>query len=478
MFLYLCLLNLVAFSQSLAFNISTIDCSEQLVFVLDSSSSINNPELFGRTHTFRNFKNKIITIINTTNVKPENIGLVSFDTTPKLIFNFNHTIEKQQLFQQINTVKYHRKTKHTNMNLALQLIEETFIRNNSKTLKVVIFTDTHVGDEFSQPDSLHYNYIKATFKNKYWNNDYIQRFIYYEGSKINQSVLNLFNTENQFHINEPFRTTCKKQKCLDTFCIKFPEEEHKICVNENSQILMYNTYCHYFCSSLNLYLANLSLVPMNRCYTNQTHNIIYNFTKKSIEQNTTSQSSITSSTTSQTSITSSTTSQTSITSSTTSQSSITSSTTSQSSITSSTTSQSSITSSTTSQSSITSSTTSQSSIPSSKPNKNQTSLSPLKPNRVIYNNTPTLDIKETTNKSSGSFNIFLILIITFSILIVLILIFLLCIGIILYNRHKKPDSDNSEVLENSENPVNSVNNEDPTTYKNRLFRNGIYDTAM
>jgi len=279
MFLFLFLLSLVAPSESI--NISNIECNSKLLFVIDSSSSINNLELFGKPHTFKKFKNKVIDIIEKTDIKEDNIGLVTFDTTPSIIFNFNTSNNKSSMINQVNALEYHRNTKHTNLDLALQLIESNFIEDNYKMLTVIFFTDTHIGDEFIQPDNTHYNYIENRFRNSYWNNDYIEKFIYYNGNKINKTVLDLFIKPNQLNLTEPFKSTCVKQKCLDTFCIKKPKKHHKICINETNEFKIYNTYCHYFCSIKNLFLGNWSLLPVNICYTNTTNNNTYNFSNKS-----------------------------------------------------------------------------------------------------------------------------------------------------------------------------------------------------
>jgi len=279
MFLFLFLLTLVAPSESI--NISNIECNSKLLFVIDSSSSINNLELFGKPHTFKKFKNKVIDIIETTDIKEDNIGLVTFDTSPSIIFNFNTSNNKSSMINQVNSLEYHRNTKHTNLDLALQLIESNFIEDNYKMLTVIFFTDTHIGDEFLQPDNIHYKYIENRFRNSYWNNDYIEKYIYYNGNKINRTILDLFIKPNQLNLTEPFKSTCVKQKCLDTFCIKKPKKHHKICINETNEFKIYNTYCHYFCSIKNLFLGNWSLLPVNICYTNTTNNNIYNFSNKS-----------------------------------------------------------------------------------------------------------------------------------------------------------------------------------------------------
>jgi hypothetical protein len=279
MFLFLFLLSLVAPSKSI--NISNLECNSKLLFVIDSSSSINNSELFGKPHTFKRFKNKVIDIIEQTDVKEENIGLVTFDTTPSIIFNFNTNNTKSSMIGRVNTLNYHRTTKHTNLDLALQLIESNFIEENYKILNVIFFTDTHIGDEFIQPDNTHYNYIENRFRNSYWNNDYIEKYIYYEGNKINRTVLDLFIKPNQLNLTEPFKSTCVKQKCLDTFCIKKTENYHKICINETTELKIYNSHCHYFCSIKNLLIGNWSLIPVDTCHTNTTNNNIYNFSNKS-----------------------------------------------------------------------------------------------------------------------------------------------------------------------------------------------------
>ena len=279
MFLFLFLLSLVAPSKSI--NISNLECNSKLLFVIDSSSSINNSELFGKPHTFKRFKNKVIDIIETTDVKEENIGLVTFDTTPSIIFNFNTNNTKSSMIGRVNTLNYHRTTKHTNLDLALKLIESNFIEDNYKMLTVIFFTDTHIGDEFIQPDNTHYNYIENRFRNSYWNNDYIEKFIYYNGNKINRTVLDLFIKPNQLNLTEPFKSTCVKQKCLDTFCIKKTENYHKICINETTELKIYNSHCHYFCSIKNLLIRNWSLIPVDTCHTNTTINNIYNFSNKS-----------------------------------------------------------------------------------------------------------------------------------------------------------------------------------------------------
>ena len=279
MFLFLFLLSLVAPSKSI--NISNLECNSKLLFVIDSSSSINNSELLGKPHTFKRFKNKVIDIIETTDIKEENIGLVTFDTTSSIIFNFNTNNTISSMINQVNTLKYHRKTKHTNLDLALQLIESNFIEENYKILNVIFFTDTHIGDEFIQPDNTHYNYIENRLRNSYWNNDYVEKYIYYEGNKINRTVLDLFSKPNQLNLTETFKGTCVKQKCLDTFCIKKTENYHKICINETTELKIYNSHCHYFCSIKNLFLGNWSLLPVDTCRTNTTNNNIYNFSNKS-----------------------------------------------------------------------------------------------------------------------------------------------------------------------------------------------------
>jgi hypothetical protein len=275
LFLYLFLL---LFSLSESLNISSESaCNEKMVFVLDSSSSVNNEELLGIPHTFRKFKTETIHIIENNDIIGENIGVIIFDTKPEIIVHFNSSLDKTNIIDTINRLKYHRNVKHTHLDLALEQIEEMFIKDNVNIIKFLFFTDTQIGHEFMQPDEDHYRNIKNRFNNHYWNNDFIERYIYYEGNNINQSVLDLFPRENQYHIGTPFISNCYKQKCVDKFCIKKPEQYHKICINDSNQFVMYNSQCHYLCSNKEYTFLN-NILELDKCYMNATYNITHTHT--------------------------------------------------------------------------------------------------------------------------------------------------------------------------------------------------------
>ena len=290
------ILFLFLFSPSYSLNISSESvCNEKMVFVLDSSSSINNKELYGKQHTYKKFKTEIINIINNNDIIPSNIALLTFDTKPEIIIHFNSSLDKTNIIDTVNRLKYHRNTKHTNLNLALETIEQSFFKENFNIIKVFFFTDTRIGHEFMQPDEDHYRNIKNRFNNHYWNNDYIERYIYYDGNQINQSVLDLFPIKNQYRIYRNFISNCSKQKCIDKFCIKTPEKYHKICINDSNKYVMYNSHCHYLCSNRDIrFLKNL--FELDKCYTNSTYNITpmpnstytssYIYNKSSYTQNT------------------------------------------------------------------------------------------------------------------------------------------------------------------------------------------------
>ena len=275
LFLYFFLL---LFSSSDSLNISSEKlCNEKMVFVLDSSSSVNNEELYGKQHTFRKFKTETIHIIDNNDIMGKNIGVMTFDTKPEISVHFNSYLDIKGLTNKISRLKYHRNVKHTHLDLALEQIEKMFIKDNVNIIKILFFTDTQIGHEFMQPDEDHYRNIKNRFNNNYWNNDFIERYIYYEGNNINQSVLDLFPRENQYHIGTPFISNCYKQKCVDKFCIKKPEQYHKICINDSNQFVMYNSHCHYLCSNKEFRFLN-NILELDQCYTNATYNITHNHT--------------------------------------------------------------------------------------------------------------------------------------------------------------------------------------------------------
>ena len=276
---------LLLFSPTFSLNISEqLVCNEKMIFVLDSSSSINNEELYGKQHTYKKFKTEVIKIINSNDILDSNIGLMTFDNKPDIIINFNSSLDRNEIIDKITRLKYYRNTKHTNIDLTLEVIENIFIKDNFNIIKIFFFTDTHIGHEFIQPDQKHFTTIKNRFNTPFWNNDYIEKYIYYDGSQINQSVLDLFLQEKQFKINqESFRPDCKKQKCLDKYCIKKPEEYHKICINSSDIFSMYNSHCHYFCSDKDQKFLNNKL-DLDTCFSNTTYthnvtNITYLFNK-------------------------------------------------------------------------------------------------------------------------------------------------------------------------------------------------------
>ena len=85
LFLFLCYLGLAS-----GFYNKTMDCNEKIVFVLDSSSSVNNFELYGKIFTFKRYKNEINYIIDSNkHIKPNNIALVQMGNTPSLVIDFN-----------------------------------------------------------------------------------------------------------------------------------------------------------------------------------------------------------------------------------------------------------------------------------------------------------------------------------------------------------------------------------------------------
>ena len=81
------------FNSVSSFNVTNIlECNEKIIFILDSSSSINNSELYGKQFAFIKFKREINYIIdNNKNIKTENMALIKFDDYPTVVFDFNST---------------------------------------------------------------------------------------------------------------------------------------------------------------------------------------------------------------------------------------------------------------------------------------------------------------------------------------------------------------------------------------------------
>ena len=275
------------------------DCNNKVLFVIDSSSSINNIELHGNIFTLYKFKNEINYIIDNSNIKANNIGLVEFNNNPKVILDFNYT-NKSLIKKKIKNIKFggKRKIYHTQFYNVLEFIETRYLKTNFNMMSIIFFTDTHIGNEFNQPDLYHYNIVENKFKNKYWKNDFIKRIVYYYGNKINNSVLDLisdYKKENQLQlIYEHYKFDCNKQKCIDKYCIKVPQHYHMLCLNLSNTYMLFNSHCHFFCS--NISVDSLKQTINNEyCLYNKTLNYSSSTSSSSTSSSSTSSSSTSSS---------------------------------------------------------------------------------------------------------------------------------------------------------------------------------------
>jgi len=112
-----------------------------LVFILDSSGSIAQPDFINMTKT-------VINIVSSLTIGPNNtrVAVIVFDTDARLVFNFNAHTNINSLTQAITNIEYTAGS--TNTHLALQLLRENVLsevlgaRPNFQTTKVaIVITD-------------------------------------------------------------------------------------------------------------------------------------------------------------------------------------------------------------------------------------------------------------------------------------------------------------------------------------------------
>ena len=92
---------MILFLLFLFFNYTTgvdylkeMECNEKMLFILDSSSSINNDELYGKQFAFYNFKREINYLIDSNkNIQTEHFALIQLGNEPSLVFDLIIQIE-------------------------------------------------------------------------------------------------------------------------------------------------------------------------------------------------------------------------------------------------------------------------------------------------------------------------------------------------------------------------------------------------